>query len=65
MNAERHCSLKIPVRLDDLRGVWGDATDKQRIEIIKSIIWSAEGRNDFGLEVSALLNSKKFCDTID
>jgi ABC-type Zn2+ transport system substrate-binding protein/surface adhesin len=63
--AEKHCDTKIIVRLDDMRGLWTQSTDKQRLEIIKSIIWTAPDMCSFYKKVLKELDPKKFERTLD
>jgi len=65
MNVERHCNLKVPLRLEDMRGLWSEVGDKVRLEILKSVIWTAPDCRGFYLKAMKILNSEKFREAID
>jgi len=63
--AEKHCNTKITVVLDDMRGLWIQSTDKQRLEIIKSVIWTAPDMQSFYKKVLKELDPSTFEETLD
>ena len=65
MNTEQHCNMKITITLEDMRNLWSEATDKQRLEMIKSIIWTSPDMYSFYQKVLVALDPKKFERTLD
>lgn len=65
MNAHKHCDLKIPVRLEDARALWADLPDSKRLEVLKSVIWTATDMHGFYQKARKLINSQAFQDTLD
>lgn len=63
--AYKHCETKFTISLEDMRGLWGEANDKQRLELIKSIIWTAPDMHSFYCKVLKALDPKKFEGTLD
>ena len=64
-NSNEHYDTKIVCRLGDLSGLWVNLNDKQRIEIIKSIIWTAPDMHSFRDKVLKTIASEKFEETLD
>lgn len=65
MNIEKHCNLKIPITLEDMRGLWANLDDKCRMEIIKSVIWTADDMYGFHGKVCKEIACEQFKDTLD
>jgi len=65
MDAEKHCNTKITITLEDMRSLWHEANDNQRLEMIKSIIWTAPDMHTFYQKVLKELDPKKFEETLD
>ena len=63
--AEKHCNTKITTDIESMRGLWKDATDNQRLEIIKSVIWTAPNMEQFYDKVLKTLDREKFGQTLD
>lgn len=60
-----HNDTKITVSLEDLRSIWTDASDRTRLEILKSIIWTAPDMHRFYEKSMKILNSDSFRDSLD
>lgn len=65
MNAEKHCNTKVPLRLDAVRSIWSDVNDNVRMEILKSVIWTAPDNHGFYEKAMKVLNSDRFRETLD
>ncbi len=65
MNGEKHTNLKIPLTMYEVRWLWADQGDKVRMEMLKSIIYTAPNMHDFYAKVMEELNSDKFQGEID
>lgn len=63
---EKHCLTKVTITLEKLCGLWEGAsvTDKQRLEMIKSVIWTSNNAHSFFQKAKKLVNSKKFKETL-
>lgn len=62
---KKHCETKVTLDIESLRSLWSEATDKQRLEMIKSIIWTAPNMEGFYEKVLKELNPVKFRGTLD
>ena len=62
---DKHLDTKFTFRLGDLSCLWTDFSDKQRIEIIKSIIWTAPDMHTFREKVLKTIGAEKFEETLD
>lgn len=62
---EDHLNTLITLRLEDLRSIWSDLEDEDRLEIIKSIIWTAPDNHDFYNQVIDEVTSEQFKETLD
>ncbi len=60
-----HLETKFTLKLEDLQGIWAEATDKQRMELIKSIIWTAPSMHGFYAKVKKEILAEKFEETLD
>jgi hypothetical protein len=60
-----HVDTKLSIHLGDARGLWADASDKVRLEIIKSVIWTAPDMEEFSRKVLHLLESRSFRESLD
>ncbi len=65
MDPEKHCNTKLTYTLDGIRGIWSDLPDKQRMEVLKSIIWSASNMHDFYGKAMKVLGSEEFRESLD
>lgn len=65
MNTEEHCNLIIPITLEDMRSLWANLDDEYRMEIIKSVIWTACDMHEFHEKVCKEIACEKFKDTLD
>jgi hypothetical protein len=55
----------IRFQLDDVRGLWGELSDEQRIEVIKSLIWCAPDAQGFYQKVMRVIGNEIFEGAID
>ena len=62
---EKHLNTKLTITLENFRSIFEDWNDDQRMEIIKSLIWTANNAKGFARRVQTLLDSKHFIDDID
>lgn len=74
LDADEHCAIKLKgelfltktiIELGDLRNLWSEANDATRLEIIKSVIWTAPDIRKFLEKTLKVLNSEGFQYTID
>lgn len=65
MNHEKHANTKINLILDDVSGIWASSSDKVRLEIIKSIVYTADNQRNFREKVVKMLESELFKNTLD
>ena len=65
MNTEKHCNMKVPLRIKDVRSIWSEASEKVRMEILKSVIWTSPDNHGFYAKVMKTLNSDRFRETLD
>ncbi len=49
--AEKHNKTKLTTNLEDLRCLWADWSNAQRLEVIKSLIWTAPDQYDFKIKL--------------
>ena len=63
--AEKHCNTNITVTLEEMSGLWAEINDRQRLEIIKSIIWTAHDMHGFYDKILKELDPEKFRETLD
>ena len=64
-NIDKHLDSEITVPLIDMRHIWSCAGDRTRLEILKSIIWTAPSNHKFYGRAMKILNSDKFQNTLD
>lgn len=64
-DTERHLNVKLPITLENFRGIFEEWTDNQRMEVIKSLIWTAPDAQRFAQKVSKVISSDKFQGEID
>lgn len=62
---ERHLNTKLTITVESFRDLFEYFTDNQRIEVIKSLVWTSPDNERFLAKVTALLTSEKFKRTID
>ena len=65
MNFEKHLRTRVPLTIEDIRWLWTDAPDNARIEMMKSIIWTAADQHEFYAKSMKLLDSVNFRMTLD
>jgi len=65
MDAERHNNTRVPLRIEDLRSIWIGANDAARLEILKSVIWTAPDNQGFYAKALKTLTSGRFIETLD
>ncbi len=56
---------KLTLNMYDIRFLWSDQSDSTRLEIIKSIIYTAPDMHKFAGKVNKLVNSNKFKESLD
>lgn len=61
----KHLETRLPIVLESFSSLFDEWTDNQRIEVIKSLIWTAPNAQSFAQKVAKLLNSKRFQEKID
>ena len=64
-NTDKHLDTKISVMLGDMRVLWYDVNDNTRLEILKSLIWTAPDNHKFYEKALKMLKSDKFQNTLD
>ena len=62
---ERHLETKLPITVESFRYLFDDWNEKQRIEVIKALIWTNPDNQGMLELVRKTLNNPKFEDTID
>ena len=62
---EKHCNTKISITIEEMRSLWSELPDKQRMEVIKSVIWTAPNSYGFWEKVCKQICNQKFGDKID
>lgn len=58
-------SLSISGKMENLSTAWSHLSDKQRLEMISSLIWTAPDMYNFHSKVEKLITSDKFKETLD
>lgn len=61
----KHLNTKLPIVLEKFSCLFDEWTDNQRMEVIKSLIWTAPNAEGFAQKVAKLIGSKKFQNKID
>jgi hypothetical protein len=61
---EKHLKTKLNLNVESFRFIFEDWTDNQRLEVIKSVIWTAPDVEKFLSKVQNLMASKDFNDNI-
>lgn len=61
----RHLNSKLSFRLEDLRPLWEDLPDAQRLEVVKSLAWTARDRRRFRDHVVKELTGGAFDGMLD
>ncbi len=56
---------RLSLTVENLRCIFEDWNDKQRLEVIKSLIWTAPDSHSFLAKVQQLAASRRFTETID
>jgi hypothetical protein len=49
----------------DFANIWMDWSEKQRLDAIKSLIWTAPDNHDMCAKVEKMVTSNKFKETLD
>lgn len=62
---EKHNNTKITISMRDMSYLWYDLSDNVRMEMVKSIIWTAPDSHTFYGKLMWCLNSEKFQSSID
>lgn len=62
---EKHNNTLIKMRLETFRLLFEELNDNQRVELIKSLIWTAPSQHAMYDRVRKLINSGEFQSTID
>ena len=62
---EKHCNTKIPLTLDQINIIWSELDDKTRMEVLKSVIWTAPDCQSFYEKAVKVITSEKFRNTLD
>ncbi len=65
MSAEKHCRTRMVYSLDTVRSLWADLPDRQRMEVLKSVIWTAPDMHTFHAKAVRVLSSNQFKETLD
>ena len=65
MDYEKHNNTKLPITIETFRFLFEDWTDNQRLEVIRSLIWTAPDMTSFHDKVVTELTSKKFSSSLD
>jgi hypothetical protein len=55
---------EVPMTIDDIRSLFTELTDEQRLELIKSIIWTSPDMHSFYKKVYKTINSANFKGTL-
>jgi len=55
----------VPMTIGDVRSLFSEATDDQRLELIKSIIWTAPDMYKFHKKAEKMIKSNEFQETLD
>lgn len=61
----KNLEIIFKIRLYDLESLWADVSEKQRIAIIKSVIYTSPNAQVFHGKVIKELYSDKFMETLD
>jgi len=56
---------EVPMTIEDIRSLFIELTDDQRMELIKSIIWTSEDMFKFHKKVEKMVRSNEFQETLD
>lgn len=62
---EKHLNTKVTIPMGDIRYLWCDASDRVRLEMIKSIIWTHANPALFLGKIKKTINSESFEATLD
>ena len=62
---ERHLETKLPITVESFRSLFDDWNEKQRLEVIKALIWTNPDNQGMLELVRKTLNDPKFEETID
>lgn len=65
MNSVKHNNTMLKFRLETFRQLFEDLNDKQRMELIKSLIWTSPDMHLFHYKAVQTLSSTKFTETLD
>lgn len=56
---------KVPMTIEDIRSLFCELNDEQRLELIKSIIWTSTDMFAFHKKVDKMVRSNSFQETLD
>jgi len=62
---QNHLNTELIITIESFRNIFEDWNDTQRIEVIKSIIWTSPNAQGFAKKVSELVSSDNFQGEID
>ena len=55
----------VPMTIEDIRSLFSGLTDDQRLELIKSIVWTAPDMYKFHKKAEKMIKSNEFQETLD
>ena len=56
---------EVPMTIEDIKSLFVELTEDQRMELIKSIIWTSEDMFSFHKKVDKMVRSNEFQETLD
>ena len=56
---------QITMTIEDVRSLFSEATDDQRLELIKSIVWTSPDMYKFHKKAEKMIKSNEFQETLD
>lgn len=62
---QKHLNTRLTVTLENFRSIFEEWNDNQRMEVIKSLIWTAQDAQGFAQKVAKIIGSDKFQGEID
>lgn len=65
MSPEKHCALNLNLTLDTVRVLWADLDDKRRMEVLKSVIWTAPDMHAFHAKALKVLAHPNFLNSLN
>ncbi len=61
----KHLNTKLTMTIENFRSIFEEWNDNQRMEVIKSLIWTAQDAQGFAQKVAKVIDSDKFQGEID